>query len=51
MEEDALNRGIEQNTNKTIINMLNNNLDLETISKCVNKSIDEIKDIKKSLNN
>ena len=50
MEEDALNRGIEQSINKTIKNMLANNFDLEIISKCTGKSIEEIKIIQKSFN-
>lgn len=51
VEEDALKRGIEQNTKITIINMLKNNLDLKTISKVTNKSIKEIKEIANSLKN
>ena len=49
VEEDALERGIEQGieqaTINTVISMLQNNVSIELISKITNKSIEEIKDI------
>ena len=45
VEEDALQRGMEQKTNETIIAMAKNNATLEFISKVTNKSIKEIKEI------
>ena len=53
VEEDAFERGknlgIEQNTLNIIEEMLNNNIDINTISKVTGKSIDEIEQIKNSL--
>ena len=54
VEEDAFERGknlgIEQHTLNIIEEMLKNNIDINTISKVTDKSIDEINNIKKSLN-
>ena len=53
VEEDAFERGknlgIEQNTLNIIEEMLNNNIDINTISKVTGKSIDEIEQIKNKL--
>lgn len=55
MEEDALNRGLEQGIEQTIIDTINrmmqDNVSLETISKYTGKTIEEIKIIQKSLDN
>ena len=48
--EQGLSKGIEENTINTIKNMLLNNIDINTISKVTNKSIEEIKEIEKSMN-
>ena len=45
IEEDALQRGMEQKTKETILSMHKNNIDIEIISKVTNKSIIEIKEI------
>ncbi|MBQ8681775.1 MAG: hypothetical protein IJ509_02570 [Bacilli bacterium] len=45
-KKEGLKEGIEQNTKNTIIAMLENNIDLETISKITNKTIEEINLIK-----
>ena len=53
VEEDAFERGknlgIEQNTLNIIEEMLNNNIDINTISKVTGKSIDEIEQIKNNI--
>jgi hypothetical protein len=53
-QERAFNNGIQQgidkNTTSMIKSMLENNADYEFISKVSNKSIDEIKEIEKSMN-
>ena len=55
VEEDALERGIEQGSNQTLINtikeMIKNNASIDFISKVTNKSIEEIKAIEKTINN
>ncbi len=48
--ERGKNEGIEQNALEMLKNMLQNNIDTNTISKVTNKSIDEINDIKNNLN-
>ena len=48
--EQGIEQGIKQNTLDIIKEMLKNNTDLEFISKVTNKSIDEIEQIKNSLN-
>ena len=49
-KEEGIEQGIEQgtiNTKKEIVkNMLNQGIDLETISKCTNLSIEEIEKLK-----
>lgn len=47
--EAGKKEGIEQNTIDTIKAMINNNIELEVISKVTSKSIDEIKEIEKSM--
>ena len=49
VEEDAFERGMEQNKINVIEEMLKNNIDINTISKVTGKSIDEIEQIKTSL--
>ena len=47
--EEGLNEGINQNTTKIIKSMLMENTDHEFISKVTGKSIEEIKEIEKSM--
>ena len=47
--EDGFNNGINQNTTKIIKSMLMENTDYEFISKVTGKSIEEIKEIEKSM--
>ena len=48
MLDDAREEGIEQNIQKTIKLMIENNIELETISKITGKTKDEIKEISKN---
>ena len=48
MLDDAREEGIEQNIQKTIKLMIENNIELEKISKITGKTIDEIKEISKN---
>ena len=52
-EEEALNKGINQgiaqNTINTIKNLLKKNYDIKEIASITNKSIEEIKEIEKSM--
>ena len=47
--EAGISQGIEQNTNATIKAMLENKANYEFISKVTNKTIEEIKEIEKSM--
>ena len=47
--EQGIERGIEKNTIDTIKSMIKNNIELEVISKITSKSVEEIKEIEKSL--
>ena len=51
IEKEVRNKSIiegrEENTKELIISMLKNNIDLETVSKITNKTIEEIKEITK----
>ena len=46
---DGISKGINQNTTKIIKSMLMENTDYEFISKVTGKSIEEIKEIEKSM--
>ena len=48
MLDDAREEGIEQNIQKTIKLIIENNIELEKISKITGKTIDEIKEISKN---
>ena len=47
--KDVTNKVTKELTRNTIINMLNNNIDINVISKCINISQDEINSIKLSM--
>ncbi len=47
--EQGIKQGIEQKTVELIMNMIVNNIDYDTISKITSKSIEEIKEIEKSI--
>ncbi len=51
VSDDAYERGIEENKLDMIKFMLENNADYEFISKVSSKSIEEIKEIEKSMKN
>ena len=48
---EAYNDGIEKSQHETVINMVNNNIPVKTISKCVNLTLDEVKKIIEKMKN
>ena len=46
--EIGFEQGIEKGIEQTIRSMMKQNIDLETISKVTNKSLDELKEIEKN---
>ncbi|MBQ7140336.1 MAG: hypothetical protein IJO32_02400, partial [Bacilli bacterium] len=48
--DDGIEKGIEKKQKEVVINMLNDNLDIELISKYTNMDVSEIKKIKNEIN-
>ena len=48
--EQGIEQGIEDKSKEVVINMLNKNMDYETISEISGKTIEEIKEIENDIN-